>query len=329
MTLELLNKRAKFIQALREFFIEKDYLEVETPTLSPFLIPEPCLEVFATQYLNERGKGQKLYLAPSPELWMKRVLAMGSGNIFQICKCFRNLESRTRLHNPEFPMLEWYTVNKTYMDIMGQMEELCSFLLDKLKKKAETKICGHTVNLTPPFLRMSFKQAFLQILNTDLDNLFSRIAIKKLAKKLGIDCRKDDTWEQVFHKIFLTHIESQLPRDKPLLLFDFPGKIPTLARQKANTPYCQRWELYMGGIEIANCYTEETDIKKIKALIKAETKRKKACRQMHKIDYKFTDIFEKDFPECTGVALGVDRLFMVFNELDSIAQTMAFPFKDF
>ena len=129
MDIELLRQRARFTQHVRRFFIDRGYLEVETPLLAPALIPEPALEVFRTEWIDPRSlSARDLFLIPSPELWMKRLLARGSGSLFQICKSFRNCEALGRYHNPEFTMLEWYTVDADYRDSADLTDELLGFL---------------------------------------------------------------------------------------------------------------------------------------------------------------------------------------------------------
>ena len=177
MRIELLRRRAQFIQAIRRFFVDRGYLEVETPILAPFLIPEPSLEIFETTYLDAGGGARVLYLIPSPELWMKRLLAAGSGSIFQITKCFRNGESLERYHNPEFTMLEWYTVDHDYTDSMGVMEDLVRRLGEEMTVDS---------GLLPPFRRMAMNEAFETTTGLKLDHLMSLDAILEAARSLGI-----------------------------------------------------------------------------------------------------------------------------------------------
>jgi len=321
MTSELLQKRARFIQTLRNYFIEKNYLEVETPLLAPFLIPEPCLEIFKTQFLTPQKQPVPLYLIPSPELWMKRLLAEGSGNIFQICKCFRNGELPSRIHNLEFTMLEWYTVDSNYYHAMKQIEDLLFYLVEVLKISSPKSILGEEVYLKPPFLQLSMNNAFINTLKFTLDTVQNIGALKAQAGKHGITVSSKDSWEQIFNKLFLTFIEPDLAKHKPVLLFDYPKQIPTLAKIKSGTPYVQRWELYIAGVEIANCYTEETNFQTVEKFFKSESIRKQKCRVRHKIDWQFADYFKKDFPACSGVALGVDRLFMVLHGFTSLSNS--------
>ena len=137
---------------------------------------------------------------------------------------------------------------------------------------------------------------------------------------------RDPTWEEAFHILFLTVVEPDLPRTKPLVLLDYPRQVPTTARQNAGTPWSQRWELYVDGVEIANAYTEETDPDLLGALIAHEEERKKGCRVPHEPDRGIARIFPPGFPECSGVALGLDRLDMVFHGEKSLEGVILFPF---
>jgi lysyl-tRNA synthetase class 2 len=318
---DIFRKRACFLQSIRDFFSWKKYLEVETPILSPFLLPEPSIEVFKTEYRESEGEKVPCYLIPSPELWMKRLITMGSGNIYQITKCFRNGESLEPIHNPEFTMCEWYTVNATYMDSMDMIQELLTFLYENLPFRTVFKI-------EADFLRLSMKEAFTRYGEIDLDAFIQTdmSGKRRIAERHGIACAPDDTEEHLFNKLFLTLIEPELPDHKPVILYDYPLFIPVCAIRKKNSHYCERWELYMEGKEIANCYSEETDPDRIQSFIERETERKNQCYVIHTIDRDLVNNFRKKIPPFTGVALGLDRLFMVLLNSENIGDVMFFPF---
>jgi lysyl-tRNA synthetase class 2 len=312
--IEMLRRRAEFIQLTRNYFIQKGYLEVETPILAPALIPEPSLEVFKTIYLSHFEKEVECFLIPSPELWMKRLLAHGSGNIFQVTKSFRNHEPAGKQHNPEFTLLEWYSIDHSYMDEIQVAEDLIRFLIKEMNLGRE---------LDPPFSRLSMREAFSIHAGVDLDSAMSEDAIRKVALSLEIEVKEDESWEEIFQRLFLTRVEPALG-DKPVILYDYPAGIPTLARRRGM--YAERWELYLRGVEIANCYTEETSMKRLKQLFITEGRRKKVCRVQHPLDNGLLEAF-CDFPStCAGVALGMDRLFMVVLGFVSIERVLPFPF---
>ena len=315
-----LHAHALFVGSIRAFFADRGYAEVDTPCLCPFLIPEPAIEVFRTDHLSDRGPDAPLWLAPSPELWMKRLLARGSGSIFQISHSFRNGDMGSPVHNPEFRLLEWYTTDSTYLDSIEIAENLFSRLL------AENEPGRPRKELAPPFLRMSMEEAFGRFAGIELAACQDVPRMREAGIRQGAAMPADPTWEEAFHIAFLTLVEPRLPRGTPLVLTDYPALVPTTARRKPGTPWAERWELFVDGVEIANCYSEETDSLALKALIRGESERKKTCRVPHRIDEGLGEIFPPGFPSCSGAALGVDRLEMVFSGETTLEGVILFPF---
>jgi len=295
---------------------------VETPLMSPYLIPEPAIEVFKTAYVNPYGAGWDGYLIPSPELWMKRLLAHGAGDIFQITKCFRNCESSGKQHNPEFTMLEWYTVESDYYTSMDVMEALITYIC---KHPALAALPGFEL----PIKRRSMHQVFKDILSIDLDTLMDIPAIKAQALRLGLTATDNTTWEELFNKIFITFIEPELTSLGTVILFDYPAQIVTLAKTTDDPHYAERWEMYSHGMEIANCFTEEIDPQKLATRLFEESSRKaKECHILHPTDWDLVNYFAEQYPPCSGVAVGIDRLFMSLCGISSIDQVLAFPFSE-
>ena len=341
---EIFKKRSDLSASVRSYFLKKGYLEVDTPLFSPFLIPEANIEIFRSQYIQPDGKTQELYLIPSPELWMKRLLALDTGSIFQISHCFRNFESLGAHHNPEFTMLEYYSVGADYRKSMKITEEFFLHLFNELNLAPLLTYQNQTIDLKPPFVRLSVSEAFKRYAAIDLpecldsrncagvetrSNQPAHCQLKKIAaaaKTKGITVRSSDTWEHIFNKIFLTLVEPSLPSDKPVFLFDYPQFLNTLAKQNGTTPYAQRWELYIGGLELANCYTEETDASLINCFIEKEYKEKASARIPHRPDRALSNFFNEEYPECSGVALGIDRLLMLLLDQRNISGVIFFPF---
>jgi lysyl-tRNA synthetase class 2 len=294
-------------------------VEVDTPCLSAFLIPEPAIEVFRTAFNTAAGGSVELYLAPSPELWMKRFLAAGSGSIFQIARSFRNGDLGGRLHNPEFRLLEWYTVGASYLDQIPASEELMARLLSADTPETPAG------RLRPPFRVMSMQEAFRELAGMDLARCTETGDMIEAARSRGADARDGWTWEQAFHGVFLARVEPGLPRDRPLVLSDWPAQVPTTARRRAGTPWAERWELYLDGIEVANCYTEETDPVEVDRFLREEALRQRTARVVPRVDEGYGRLFAEGFPGCSGVALGVDRLEMVFRGERSLEGVINFP----
>jgi lysyl-tRNA synthetase class 2 len=253
---------------------------------------------------------------------MKRLLARGSGSIFQISHSFRNGDFGGAVHNPEFRLLEWYTAGSDCLDSIPVAEELFSRLL------SENPPARPREQLAPPFIRMSMEEAFRRFSGIELAACQDVQSMKEAGARQRVAMPAEATWEEAFHIVFLTLVEPCLPRDRPLVLTDYPALIPTTARRAPGTPWSERWELYVDGVEIANCYTEETDPAALTLLINEETERKKTCRVPHRIDYGLAEIFPPGFPPCSGAALGVDRLEMVFRGESSLQGVIFFPFSD-
>lgn len=316
MDVKILAKRSNIITKIRSYFQTIKYLEVETPILSPKLIPESTIEVFETTFSSDFHGERQFYLIPSPEVFMKKLINLGSGNIFQITKSFRNSEQIGKDHNPEFTMLEWYTMGADYLDSIKTTEDLFLSIMGK-----------DTPNwFKPPFRQKSINEVFKEYTSIDLLECQSKTILMNEALKLGLNPVNTDSWEDIFNRIFLSFIEPELPKDKPIVLYNYPRQILCLAKELKGTPWRERWELYVNGIELANCYTEETDSKKVKAIFETEYSKKAAARVIPDIDDKYNQIFDNDFPECSGVALGVDRLVMLLTGSASIEGVILFPF---
>jgi lysyl-tRNA synthetase class 2 len=296
-------------------------VEVDTPTLAPFLIPEPAIEVFRTELFDQRGAARPLWLVPSPELWMKRLLARGSGNIYQASRSFRNGDVDSPHHNPEFRLLEWYTVGAGYRESIELTEAFFEDLMDQAAP-------GTRRRLSPPFRRLAMAEAFERHAGIDLEKCQEVGRLAHEAARIGVTLPVGPTWEEAFHILFLTVVEPNLPRTKPLVLMDYPRQVPTTARQVAGAPWSERWELYVNGVEVANAYTEETDPDLLGALIAHEEQRKKGCRVPHESDRGLAHVFPRGFPECSGVALGLDRLEMLFHGEKSLKGVILFPVSD-
>lgn len=319
MNIENIKKRSAIITKIRSYFQTNGYLEVETPILAPELIPESAIEVFETTFSSNFHGERQFYLIPSPEVFMKKLIAMGSGSIFQITKSFRNNEQIGKDHNPEFSMLEWYTIGDNYMDSIKTTEAFFESLINE-----DTPDW-----FKPPFLKKSIEEVFKEYVSIDLLECQTKILLKKEAVKLSLNPDKSDSWEDIFNRIFLSFIEPELPKDKPVILYNYPRQIQCLAKEIKGTPWKERWELYVNRIELANCYTEETESRKVKDFFEIEySKIAASARVIQDIDDKYSQMFDKNFPECSGVAIGVDRLVMLLTGASTIEGVILFPFSD-
>ncbi|MDR2468477.1 MAG: LysR family transcriptional regulator [Spirochaetaceae bacterium] len=323
---DILEARAEIYRRVRLFFDERGYLELDTPLLSPDLIPETCLEVFKTEFISAHSgvKPRELYLIPSPEIWMKRVIADTGRSVYQICKCFRNYESTGRMHNPEFTMLEYYTMNAGYLDSLAITEELFGKLLNEPLPGSFQEAADYDA-LRPPFVRLTMEEAFCRYAGFSLNDALAAGTLAAEAGRLGLNMPPGTDDGTLYNLIFIHAVEGKLHDKRPVVLLDYPAAVPCLAAlnpaEERKSATRQRWELYVRGIETANCYTEETDAAKINAYFKTESElKRRSARVIHHIDAEYWKIFlpkiaqgghSRPFPCCSGVAIGMDRLIMV------------------
>jgi EF-P lysine aminoacylase GenX len=342
--------REKVIKAIRSFFDERGFHEVETPILIAHPAAESYLDVFETTLLDRQRNPTKVYLSTSPEVALKKLLVAGIGNCYSITKSFRNMETQSRLHNPEFTILEWYRVGANYMDIMKDCEELVLSIRSvipgplfhkgtrnpsspktgsRLKGRDDNTLTyqGKTIDLTPPWERISVAEAFKKWATIDFDEFFDEKSAKQIAQRKGYRVEKGTTWEELYNQIFLNKIEPRLGRGKPTILYDFPGAMGALAKKKSSDPrFSERFELYIAGLELGDCYSELTDWKEQEERFESELRElRKLGKTVYDYDHVFIEALKVGLPECSGIAVGVDRLVMLFADTKDIAETMFFP----
>jgi lysyl-tRNA synthetase class 2 len=223
--------RMKVLSLVREFFTREGFSEVETPLLVKQPGLEPNLVPFESDLINRPGEKKKRFLITSPEHQMKMLLCADPKNIFQICKCFRNSEEGSKLHNPEFTMLEWYRVDANYLDVMKDSENLVRFIVESLFGETSFIYQSEKIDAGKEWERISVQEAFEKYANIDV---------------IGTDIDLDE-----FFKIFITHIEPKLGRGAPTILYDYPAH---MAAQKRGD-VCERFEIYHAGTELANAFT--------------------------------------------------------------------------
>lgn len=323
MNTTIMRERSTLYKSIRSFFEKRGYIEVSTPILSTHLIPEPTIAHFSTRYISEFYQERELYLVPSPEVHMKQILSETHESIFQISPCFRNREQIGSYHNPEFSMLEYYTVGADDEDSIAITEEMI----------AKTALPSTKEHLLPPFNRLTLSEAFYTYTKIDLEKCQQISKLRQEALKLGLTLPSEgESWEETFNRIFLNFVEPSLPQEKPLILSEYPIQIACLAKQVPNKPFKKRWELYAGGIEVANCYDEEQSKGKVEEFYHVQyakliEQRAHSFEVIPDIDLSFLDIFD-NFPQCSGVALGLDRLLMLQGNYDRIGDLILFNISD-
>jgi lysyl-tRNA synthetase class 2 len=289
-----LRRRALIYQAVRSFFNGQGFLEVETPVRSPAIAPEK--EIIP---LTSEG----WFLCTSPELYMKRLLAAGYDNIYQFSRCFRKGE-RGRFHNPEFTMLEWYRKGVTYEQMMQDTENLVTDIARSLGMGNKLHYRGKTIDLYLPWDRITISAAF-----------------QKLA---GWNPVEDPDPRQFDEDTVLKVIPNLNPH-RPTFLIDYPAPMASLARLKPGNPHvAERFELFIGGLELANAYSELNNPAEQRIRFQSEIEH---IRKEQKREAPMPENFLSalpTMPDCAGIALGIDRLVMLFCDVEEIDAVMPF-----
>ncbi|WP_457552380.1 EF-P lysine aminoacylase EpmA [Desulfobacula sp.] len=289
-----LEIRSLVIQAIRDFFTGNHYLEIETPIRCPCVIPEAQIDPVVSE---------DQYLQASPELCMKRLLSKGFNKIFQICKCFRKNE-RGSYHLPELTLLEWYAKDDTYLDLMDQCQGLITFIAERLNRGNQIIYQDKIIRLNRPWQKLTVRKAFDIHADTSLSAAL---------------------FDGSFDEIMGFKIEPHLGNTSPCFLYNYPATLASLAKLLPNNPqYAQRFEFYMAGIELANGFTELTN--PVEQTKRFEIENKIRCSQKKAVaplPDKFLADLEK-MPDAAGIALGVDRLVMIFCNAPSIDDVVTF-----
>jgi lysyl-tRNA synthetase class 2 len=264
---------------------------------------------------------------------MKKIIARHQVSVYQICKCFRNGESSGFLHSPEFTMLEYYTRGTGYMDSLKLTEELFAFLGIRDQGSGIGKT-AELSGLLPPFERLTVAEAFARYAGFDLFAAAETAeGMEREARRLGLDPMPGLSVAQLYDLIFIHAVEPQLktygsPQEpRPVALLDYPAFVPCLARRNADGKTVERWELYYNGIELANCFSEETDAERVREFFESETvEKERNALVKHQVDGDYWKMFlEKKFPQCSGVAMGLDRLIMALCGRSNIDGVLPFP----
>ena len=322
-SLDAIKARAEMYISLRAFFYERHILEVETPLLSQSTATDPFLDSIPASVKVAHGvDSRSYYLHTSPEFPMKRLLASGSGPIYQLCKTFRNAEVGER-HNPEFTMLEWYRPGFDMSQLMHEVEELVARLLNKPSKSPK---------------KISYRDVFLTYLNVDpfliSDSDLEALALEKTGysevSQNGFGINRDN----YLNVLLSICIEPFLGKDEDgqvnsVFLYGYPPSQASLAKLRCDEygqQVAERFELYINGLEIANGYFELTDSKEQRRRFQIDNRQREELGLSNiPLDENLLRALEEGIPNCSGVALGIDRLLMIKLETSSIEDVISFP----
>ncbi|WP_095497965.1 elongation factor P--(R)-beta-lysine ligase [Paraferrimonas haliotis] len=308
-TIETLKARAAFMSAIRQFFEQRNVLEVETPLLARSGVTDPHLVNFETNLIAPGfAKGQRLFLQTSPEYHMKRLLCAGSGAIFQLARSFRN-EENGRIHNPEFTMLEWYRPGFNQQQLMDEVEALMMLLLN----------CNSAA-------RISYQQVFIQQLALDPLQC-SHAQLFEVACSHGLaEAACDSDRDTLLQLLFSCLIEPKIGQQRPCFVYDFPASQAALAKLNPNDErVAHRFEVYYQGVELANGFDELQDAQQQRQRFEQDNQQRSQMGiQQQSIDTHLIAALAHGLPQCSGVAMGVDRLFMLQQQTQTLSQAMSF-----
>lgn len=286
---EALHIRGAVLAAVRDFFRDRDFLEVETSVR----VSVPALEL----HIDAEPSGD-CYLRTSPEFRLKRLLCGGLHRVYEMGPCFRKGE-RGRIHSPEYTMLEWYRTGTDYCGVLDETRDLVVRVCENVLGGTRLNFGGADVDLGADWKRMTVSDVF----------------------------RAHAGWDPVtaydgdrFDSDMVNKVEPGLPVDVPVILMDYPAEAAALARVRPGEPaVAERWELYVGGLEIANAYSELTDAdEQLRRLQECAAARGRQGKDVYPVDEVFIAALRRGLPECAGVALGIDRLVMVLTDAESI-----------
>jgi len=311
--------RQSFYASLRASFARLGYLEVETPSLVPAPGMELHINAFELSFVPEMdvGRARALYLHTSPEYAMKRLLADAPGPLFQICKVFRNGEV-SRTHNPEFTLLEFYRPEADMAAVMSDLETALA--------AADAALGASGFFARTPYQRLTVREAVRRVVDIDLAQCPDAKSLGAAVRSVGIEAREGDSFEDLFFRLFLAHVEAGLGKERPTYLTEYPAPMASLARLKpTDASVAERFELYAHGLELANGFSELTDaVEQRRRLVEEQAQRRAAGRPVYPLDEAFLDAVGR-MPPSGGVAVGLDRLLMLYTGAEAIEDVLLFP----
>jgi lysyl-tRNA synthetase class 2 len=324
--LKALKVRQSVESTIRDFFSKQDFLETKTPTLVSSPGMEPHIRPFQVDRPEHFGSGVT-YLPTSPEFAMKKLLVGGLERIFQICSAFRE-EPRSVTHHPEFTILEWYRAYAGYEEIMEDTEKLFESIAMKLFGKPSFSFQGKELSVKTPWPRLKVRDLFLKYAEVDLVRSNTREALAIECKRLNLSTQESENWDDLYFKIWLNLIEPKISEHQAVFVIRYPKSQAALSvvdRDPDGSEWAKRFEVYVGGLELGNAFEELTDPEEQRKRFEKDM----ALRQevygpefpKSKIDEEFLGALAEGMPPSGGIAVGVDRMVMLFADEPNIDYT--------
>ncbi len=320
---EIFIRRGRIISQIREFLESRDYLEVETPMMQP-LAGGAKARPFKTFH---EALNIPLFLRIAPELYLKRLIVGGFDRVYEINRSFRN-EGVSTQHNPEFTMLEFYQAYSNYQDLMDLTEEMLQTVAQRVTGGLEVSFNGNQVDFSR-FSRYSMVEAIQRFWDKEntpsAEDLGQRATLVALLEKVGLEFEADQSWGELLEWLFEQVVEKNLIQ--PTFIYDFPAELSPLSKTSDEDPrFAERFELFIGGIEIANAYSELNDPEEQKRRFETQVQaRVGGDSEAHQMDEDYLKALRYGMPPAAGEGIGIDRLTMVLTDSDSIREVILFP----
>ena len=310
--IEITKQRSKAKRIISAYLEALGYNEIETPLLSHTAIPESTIELFETRR-KQYDRNDFFYLLPSPELYMKKSLAKEGKSIYQFSKCFRNSEQTSDFHSCEFTMLEYYKTDADDMYSLKVTEQMLGVLSSEFNSSHLSSI--NTV--------ISMRELVKRQTGIDIALLRDKEEFQRAVEKKGVTVwDKSESRADTFNRLFVALVEDRIKDIAPVVtITDYPSEILCLAKDDSTGAFKKRWEMYINGIETANCYTEETRESRVKEYFNHEDRAKKAVDPLFRSDKELPTMA---LPESSGVAIGFDRLMMCLLDKKNIGEVIPF-----
>jgi lysyl-tRNA synthetase class 2 len=314
------RKRSRLIAEIRRFLESRGFLEVETPMMQP-MAGGAMARPFVTHH---NALDIKLYLRIAPELYLKRLVVGGFDRVFEINRSFRN-EGISTQHNPEFTMLEFYQAYADYRDLMALTEEMLASLAKEIAGDQQVTYQGQQISFAPPWPKLTLEESLVKLAGLDAEALTTEAGVRETAERHGVHILPGWGRGKVMAELFVALVETKLIQ--PTFIIDFPTELSPLAKAKEGEPTTvQRFELFAGGMEIANAYSELNDPREQRARFLDQLRqRDQGDLEAHGLDEDFLTALEYGMPPTAGEGIGIDRLAMLLTDSASIRDVILFP----